>query len=86
MEKAVASGFAKTLWQNMKHQQVKGIFAGHRSCPIFLTFGMDISESDLAVFAAKDVLFLNDFFIQILPKLNKKLITMRYFFFDTKRL
>ena len=74
MEKAVASGFAKTFRQNMKHQQVKEIFAGHRSCPRFFAFGMDIAESDHTVLAVEDVLFLDDAFIQVLTKVDESLV------------
>ncbi len=58
----------------MKHQQVKEIFSGHRSCPIFFAFGMDIAESDHTVLAAEDVLFLDDAFIEVLAKVDEGLV------------
>lgn len=79
MEKAVASGFAKTLRQNMEHQQVEEIFSGYSPGTIFPAFGMDIAEGDHAVLAAEDVLFLNDTFIQIFAKVNDRFVAAAYF-------
>jgi hypothetical protein len=65
VKKAVISGSAKSFGQHMEHQQIEKIFATH--CPglIFFGFGMQIPESNLAVFAFQDILFLYDASVEI---------------------
>jgi len=69
MEKAVTPGSAKSFWQNMEHQQVEKIFAGDPSGLILSGFGMEISESDHAVFAFQDILFPDDAPVEIPAKI-----------------
>ena len=62
-------GVSHSIWlcENplVKHQEVKEIFSGNRSRPIFIAISGDIAECYHAVLTAQDVLFLNDAFIQI---------------------
>jgi hypothetical protein len=62
IEKPIGSGSSKALWQYVKHQQIKKIFSRNCSGPIFVAFGVDITERDSTVFTVEDIFFLDDTF------------------------
>ena len=60
VQKSITPGSAKSLWQNMEHEQVEKIFSGDGPGSLLAGFGMEIPEGDHAVFALEDILFPND--------------------------
>jgi len=76
MEKAVAPGPAKALWQHMKHEQIDKIFPGDCPGPILTGFGVKIPEGDMAVFALQDILFPDNAPVQISAKIYDCLIAV----------
>jgi hypothetical protein len=78
MQKTIGSDSSKALGQDMLHQQVKEVLSGNCSCPIFIAFGVDISKGDFSVFAAKDVFFLDDAFIQIFAEVDDRFVSVAH--------
>jgi len=76
VQKSITPGSAKSLWQNMEHEQVEKIFSSDGPGFVMAGFGMEIPDGDHAVFALKDVLFPNDTPIQVSAKINDCLVTV----------
>ena len=76
VQKSIRPGSAKSLWQNMEHEQVEKIFSSDGPGSVMAGFGMEIPDGDHAVFALKDVLFPNDAPVQVSAKTNDCLVAV----------
>jgi len=60
----------------VESQKEKKVFAVDGLCQVFFRFGMDISESDLAVFAFQNIFFGNDAFVKVFAEVDKRLFAV----------
>lgn len=76
MKESITPSSAKTLGQDMAHEQIKKFFSSHG--PSFVLFGFcgQVAEGHHAVFASQDVLFLNDSPVKISSKVNDGLVAV----------
>lgn len=76
MKEAEASGPTEALWQDMEHEQVEELFTGNGSCPVGLGFGVEVSKRYPALFAAENILFLDDAPVEVTPEIDKDLVAV----------
>ena len=60
----------------MEHQQAEKIFSGNSPGPVLFGFGIQIPESNLAVFAFQDILFLYNAPVEISAKIYQCLVSL----------
>ena len=76
MEKTIAPGPAKALWQHMEHEQIEKIFSGDSPCSVLLSFGMEIPEGDHSVFTLQDILLPDNTSVKIPAKIDNGLVSV----------
>ena len=69
MQEAIISSPSKSFWEYVEHEQVEEIFTSDGSGSIFSSFGMQVPESNHAIFTFKDVFFLYDAPVEISAKI-----------------
>ena len=70
MEKAVASGSAKSFRQDMEHEQVEKFFASDAPGSVFSRFCVEVAEGNHAVFTAQDILFPENTPVQVFAEVD----------------
>lgn len=76
MKESITPDSVKTLGQDMVHEQTKKFFSGHDPCFVFFGLCGQVAEGHHTVFAAKDVLFLNDSPVKIFSKVDDGLVAV----------
>jgi hypothetical protein len=79
MKEPVTPSPAKSLWQDMKHEQIKELFSAHSPGPVLSGLGMLVAEGDHTVLASQDVLFPDNTPVEIPPKINDGLVSVTDF-------
>jgi hypothetical protein len=76
MKEPVTPCPAKTLWQNMEHEQVKELFPAHGPDLVLFGLGRLVTKGHPTVFTSQDVLFLDDSPVEIPPEIDDGLVAV----------